>query len=152
MRLLLSCPYWLSLLLRLHLRGRRLEVDFHIFIVSDRGECQLSGAFHGIKILFLAKVFTSSNLKNTHNIIACMNFNRDFRKSTLKSIYSYRFWAWNFMIMSKTKDGNFKNLYFHFWGLNQNSVRSKVLFLPLEHSFHVSRGKLKICRTIFFIP
>ena len=36
------------------------------------------------KILFLAKVISLSNLKNTYNYIAYVNFNRDFPKINFK--------------------------------------------------------------------
>ena len=53
------------------------EVDFHFFIVSDRGEWQQPGIFYIIKkLLSLAKVIALSNLKNTYNYFARKIFNR----------------------------------------------------------------------------
>ena len=61
------------------------EFDFHFFIVSDRGECQLPGTFlQNEEILFLAKVIAISNPKNTYNYIARVNFNRDSLKINFK--------------------------------------------------------------------
>ena len=65
----------------LALRGQKVVlVRFLLFIVSNRRKCQLSGFFWHRKILFLDKIKTPSNLKNTYNYIASTNFDRDLPK------------------------------------------------------------------------
>ena len=56
------------------------KVDFHFFVVSDTGKCQLSEKNFGINFFFIAKVIAFLNLKNTHNYIAYVNFNQDSPK------------------------------------------------------------------------
>ena len=69
------------------------QVDVHF--ISDRWECQLPvRAFFRMKknILFLVKVITFWNLRNTHNYISQANLNWDSQNSTLNSNSSYSFW------------------------------------------------------------
>ena len=57
------------------------EVDFHFFVVSDRGKCQLSETFFEMKkYCSLPKLFHFEISKNTYHYIARVNFNRDFPK------------------------------------------------------------------------
>ena len=42
--------FWVKIYIKSILRGHGgFKVDFHFFVVSDRGECQLSGTFFGMK-------------------------------------------------------------------------------------------------------
>ena len=51
--------------------GPGSEVDFHFFVDSDRGECQLSETFFGMKkILFQAKVIANYEISKLQNKIS----------------------------------------------------------------------------------
>ena len=68
------------------------EIDFHFLVVSDRGECQLSGTFYGMKNIFPSQSYRNFQISKIYTItVRARNLIAIPRKSTLKSISSHTF-------------------------------------------------------------